>query len=238
MIRKKIFKLATIGSSLLLSTSLFASNPAAISFSDNQAIPVTLSDTNINRLVVSNDQITNILCPTDYCTSTHNPSDQSGAAYIKLLTTQPFTLFVATNSGHQVSLQVTPKATSGETLVLNPTSSNTVAKKWEKESSYRKVLISLIKNMMDNQVPDGYGYTPINTSDAESIFHGMGTMQVKAVWTGNYLVGMEYIFRNKTSKKITVPDSAFYRPGVRLVAQTSQSVSANGDDVVYEILSR
>src|SRR3990167_5657518 len=119
---------------ILLSGQSLASGTINISFVDNQRIPITLSDTNINRLVVSNDQITNVLCPSDYCTSTHNSGDQSGAAYIKLLTTQPFTLFVGTNAGHQVSLQVTPKTSSGKTLVLNPTSNNGVAKKWEKES--------------------------------------------------------------------------------------------------------
>lgn len=223
---------------IFLSSQSLASGTSNISFVDNQRIPVTLSDTNINRIVVSNDQITNILCPSDYCTSTHNPGDESGAAYIKLLTTTPFTIFLATNAGHHVSLQVTPKSANGKTLVLNPAGASPVANKWERESSYRKLLVTLIKDMMDNKVPDGYGYTTISNSDKQKIFHGLGTMQMKGVWTGDHLIGTEYVFKNESGKTLTIPDSAFYHHGIRLVAQTSQSVSPGEYNVVYEITSR
>lgn len=223
---------------IFLSSQSLASGTSNISFVDNQRIPVILSDTNINRIVVSNDQITNILCPSDYCTSTHNPGDESGAAYIKLLTTTPFTIFLATGAGHHVSLQVTPKSANGKTLVLNPAGASPKAQKWEKESSYRKVLVKLIKDMMDGKVPSGYGYTAIADSRIEKVFHGLGTLKIQAIWTGDYLMGTEYEFKNNANKIITIPDSAFYQSGVRLVAQSSQSVLPGNTENVYEITSR
>ena len=223
---------------ILLSGQSLASGTINISFVDNQRIPITLSDTNINRIVVSNDQITNVLCPSSYCTSTHNPDDASGAVYIKLLTTQPFTLFLSTNAGHQLSFQVTPKASNGKTFVLNPSGASPQAQKWEKESSYRKVLVKLIKDMMDGKTPSGYGYTAINDSRSLKVFHGLGTLKIKAIWTGDYLMGTEYEFKNNANKIITIPDSAFYQSGVRLVAQSSQSVLPGNTENVYEITSR
>lgn len=225
-------------STTTVSVSSNASSVRNISFSDNQTIPVTLSDTNLNRLVVTNDQISNILCPSGFCISKHNATDQSGAVYIKLLSTSDFTLFISTAAGHHVSLQVTPKVSNGKTIVLNPVGANLVAKKWETQSSYQRMLVALIKDMMNNKVPSGFGYTPISHSAKERVFNGLGTLQMSGVWTGNYLIGLEYIFKNKTEKSITIPDSAFYHRGVRLVAQTSQTVSPGDYNVVYEITSR
>lgn len=222
----------------MLSHQAFASGVINISFVDNQRIPVTLSSTNINRIDVSNDQISNLLCPSGFCISKNNPNDQSGDAYIKLLTTQPFTIFVSTNSGHNFSLQVTPKASNGKTIVLNAAGASPKAQKWEKESSYRKVLIKLIKDMMDGKVPSGYGYTAITDSHIEKVFHGLGTLKIKALWTGDYLMGTEFEFKNNANKIITIPDSAFYQPGVRLVAQSSQSVLPGNTENVFEITSR
>lgn len=209
-----------------------------ISFSDNQMIPVSLSSTNINRIVVTNDQITNIICPSGFCTSKHNSSDQSGAAYVQLLTPNPFTLFLATANGHHVALSVKPTQVSGKTLVLNPLSANLKAQSWERESSYRALLITLIRDMINNTIPDGYGFTAVNHAASEKIFDGNGSMKIQAVWSGNYLVGISYLFKNLSGKTLTLPESAFYHTGIRLVATTNQTVSAGGTEMVYEIESR
>ncbi|MCX7125444.1 MAG: type-F conjugative transfer system secretin TraK [Gammaproteobacteria bacterium] len=143
-----------------------------ISFSDNQMISVNLSSTNVNRIVVPNDQITNIICPTNFCTSKHNSNDVSGAAYVQLLTQNPFTLFVSTSNGHHVSLSVTPTNSNGKTLVLNPLSSSLKAEAWETESSYRTLLITLVRDMMNGTTPSGYGFTAISHCAKTKIFHG------------------------------------------------------------------
>lgn len=205
-----------------------------MSFSDNQTIPVHLSSANINRIMVSNDQIINLICPNGLCTS---KNDNSGAAYVQLLTQNPFTLFISTQNGHHVSLTVAPASSQGRTLVLNPLGSNPKAEAWETESSYRTLLITLIRDMMNGSVPTGYGFTTINHASTQKIFHGAGSMQMEAVWTGNYLVGMAYIFKNLSGKTLTLPESAFYHTGVRLIATTNQKVQAGSTEVVYEIMS-
>ena len=223
---------------LLCSTAASVACAKTISFTDNQMIPISLSSTNINRIAVLNDQITHVICPSGFCTSKNNGDDQSGAAYIQLLTQNPFTLFVSTQNGHHVAFSVTPTQAVGKTLVLNPLSANLKAQTWETESSYRALLITLIRDMMNGTTPDGYGFTAINHADTQKIFSGRGSMQMQAVWSGSYLIGTAYLFKNLTSKALTLPESAFYHTGVRLVSTTNQKVSAGGSEMVYEIESR
>ena len=209
-----------------------------LSFSENQILPVALSNTNINRIVIANDKINNIICPTGFCTSKHDQNDQSGSAYVQVLTQNQFTLYLSTTSGHQVSLAITPTKSEGNTLVLTPTSANTKAQTWETASSYRTTLLTLVRNMINGTTPDGYGFTTINHADSQKVFKGSGTLTMRALWSGNYLNGVSYIFKNLTNTTLTLPESAFYHPGVRLVATTEQKVNPGGSEIVYEILSK
>src|SRR3989338_4794453 len=96
---KKMILLSTV--SVFFTLPVFAKT---LPFSENQSIPVALSSTNINRLVVSNDQITHVICPTDDCMSKHDSNDTSGSVYVSILTSNPFTLFVSTANGLLVKM--------------------------------------------------------------------------------------------------------------------------------------
>ena len=229
---KSIKKISLVFMGCILAGAVSAKS---ISFTDNQIISVSLSSSNINRIVVSNDKITHVLCPKDFCTTKF---DSSGSAYIQLLTSNPLTLFISTVNGHQVSFSVTPKQSAGRTFVLNSLSSDLKAKTWETESSYRTLLITLIRDMMNGTIPDGYGFTAVNHAASQKIFGGNGSMKIQAVWSGNYLVGIAYLFKNLSGKALTLPESAFYHTGIRLVSTTDQKVSAGGTEMVYEIESR
>lgn len=230
---KKLLLIACI-----LPLASFANSPLEKSFTDNQLLPVNLSDTNINRLVVQGDQITSVICPNGFCTSTHNADDQSGSALIKLNSSIPFTLFIQTANGHHVSLQVTPVQSDGKTLVLNPLSATMKAAKWEQQSSYKKMLITLAKAMMNNDVPEGFSFQSVKNADWKVVFNHLGKMQVKAIWQGAHVLGIQYLFYNDSSRALSVPDSAFYQPGVRLVATTEQTVPKHSYEFVYEIIDR
>lgn len=225
---------------IMISGCIFAGFASAttLSFSENQILPVALSNTNIDRVVVANDKINNIICPAGFCTSKHDANDQSGAAFVQVLTQNQFTLYVSTVTGHQVGLDVTPTKSDGNTLVLNPSASNTKAQTWETASSYQTMLIALVHDMINGIAPDGYGFTPVKNADSQKIFNGDGTLTMQAVWTGNYLVGISYVFKNLSKKALTLSDSNFYHQGVRLVAAVDQKVDAGESTIVYEILSK
>jgi len=157
---------------------------------------------------------------------------------VQVLTQNQFTLYVSTVSGHQVGLDVTPTKSDGNTLVLNPSGSNTKAQAWETVSPYRSMLITLIQDMINGIAPDGYGFISVKNATSQKIFNGDGTLTMQAVWTGNYLVGISYIFKNLSKKALTLSESNFYHKGVRLVAAVDQKVDAGESTIVYEVLSR
>lgn len=233
-IRKKL--IYVVSTSFLFLT--FYASATTLSFSENETLPVALSNTNINRIVVSHDQITHIICPTNACVSKHDNNDTSGSVYVEVSTNKAFTLFVSTANGHHVSLSVTAVKSNGKTLVLNPLGANQKAQVWETQSSYRTLLMNLIRDMMNNVVPSGYGFSDITNSSWKKVFDGSARMKIVSLWTGNYLMGVEYVLKNVSKKALVIPDSAFYHPGVRLVAQTRESVAPKDSETVYEIISR
>lgn len=212
-----------------------------LSFSENQTLPVSLSNSNINSISILNDQINNVICPENACITRHNNNDQSGIVYVQILSQTPFTMYLSSVNNHHLGLTVTPIKSDGKTVVLNPiglSGINLKAQTWETESSYRSMLITLVRDMMNNVTPDGYGFTPIGNAHPEKIFNGAGSLTLQDVWTGNYLIGAAYIFQNVTKKTLTLSESDFYHAGVRLVATTDQKVAPGQSEVVYEILSR
>src|SRR3989339_1330495 len=87
----------------LFSGSFGATAPTVIQLENNESASVVLSDTNINRILVVNDEITHLTCPQNLCAAEHHSSDTSGAFYVNLMTQSPFTVFVSTNSGRHFS---------------------------------------------------------------------------------------------------------------------------------------
>jgi len=122
--------------------------------------------------------------------------------------------------------------------VLTPISPSATAEKWETHSSYRKMLLELVKSMMNNKVPDGFGYKAINNTDWSRVFNGSGKMQLKAIWSGEHVVGLQYLFYNDSNRTLIVPESAFYHHGVLLVATTEQRLEKHTYESVYEIVDR
>ncbi|WP_198927614.1 TraK domain-containing protein, partial [Vibrio cyclitrophicus] len=61
-----------------------------IDFNDGDTIPVTLSSLNINRLMVKDDKIVNITCPSGFCTTTANQKDKTGSVSLKINIQLPF----------------------------------------------------------------------------------------------------------------------------------------------------
>ena len=63
-------------------------------------------------------------------------------------------------------------------------------------------------------------------------------MQVKAIWEGMHVIGVQYLFYNDSRRTLVIPESAFYHHGVLLVATTEQSLPKHSYEYVYEILDR
>lgn len=119
-------RISPAAAAVLLATGLFtsglraASAPAAIPFENDAAFNVSLSNNSPNKVVVDGELITSISGPSGaYDQST----TEEGALILSPLVGQNFTLFIQTDHGSSLSLNVRPQPGSGKTLRFTPLSS-------------------------------------------------------------------------------------------------------------------
>ncbi|MFA0213341.1 type-F conjugative transfer system secretin TraK, partial [Vibrio artabrorum] len=70
--------------------------PSLFSLSDNETVQVALSGVDVNRLLVNDDSITSVRCPSSFCVMDNEPSED-GSVLLSLNTQRglaPFTFFV------------------------------------------------------------------------------------------------------------------------------------------------
>ncbi|MDP2534112.1 type-F conjugative transfer system secretin TraK [Photobacterium damselae subsp. piscicida] len=105
---------------LIFAPTVLATAPNTVLFSDNETVSVNLSSLDINRLVVKDDKITSVTCPTGFCTMPANPVDESGtgapvdpqgAGLISLNVLEPFTLYITTEKGRSFGCLSAPCCT-------------------------------------------------------------------------------------------------------------------------------
>lgn len=101
----------------LLLTAASAQALTTQSFRDNTDIPVALSDSNYNRLVVKGDKITQAHFPEGRMAIRN---EEDGSLYVMLGSHEPFTLFLTTESGHHFSATVNAEVSLGKTIEFVP----------------------------------------------------------------------------------------------------------------------
>lgn len=157
------FRISPAAAAVFLAAGLFtnglraASAPAAIPFENDAAFNVTLSNTNPSKVVVDGELITSISGPTG---AYDQSQTDDGALILSPLVSQNFTLFIQTDRGSSLSLNIRPQPGNGKTLRFTPMSpplrKNDDAKAWEEGQTYEKTLVALSRAVVNGQVPDDY----------------------------------------------------------------------------------
>lgn len=201
--------------------------PTEISFHDNEKINVTLSDHDINRVLVSHDEVTELTYPADYCKD-HRESD--GSVELTLATQVPFTMYFATKQGHHFSLRVLPKNKLGETvsLVAQDPSVERIAG-LALGTSYPEQLIDFMKKMMRKKIP-AVASTASNIPVGKSL-----TLTLVHVVHGTRFQGEVYQLQNKSKIPMTLKPSDFYHDGIRAVAISESTLAPLATAILYAV---
>lgn len=102
---------------VLLSISSTAQSQTTFSVKDNSDVALSLSRENYNRLVVRGDKIVEAVFPETAMAVKRD--EQDGSVYVMLTaSTNPFTLFLTTESGHHFSATITGEEGLGKTVEL------------------------------------------------------------------------------------------------------------------------
>lgn len=232
---------------LILSTSAMAAQPSIMSFSNNETLTTKLSSVDINRLVVRDDKITNVVCPSGFCTlpmgsgdqGSAIPLDKSGAALISLNVEEPFTFYISTLKGKNFGVFVTPLRIPAITTEFVSSERDTgEAFKFEASSPYQEMLVDLMKSMMrfnDTQTPpEGYVYTKIAEKKRKP---AVLDVIPRRVFSGHLFSGLVYEVKNNGSSEVTLNNTRFYVNGLRALSVDKKVLRAGESTLMYQIVS-
>ncbi len=215
---------------LVLPVAVMAQTAEPLVFNDNESLSLKLSDTNINRLFVTKDAIVDFYAPEGY---TQAEVDSQGALYIQLQHTQPFTVFISTEDGHNVGLTLVPVRSSGHNVHLMPRTATDKARLWEEKKDYESGLMRLMKAMMQNHVPKGYGVEEV--SNAPKRFDSHGQLRLKVIYNGIHFKGKVYTLYNEGQAPIYLQEKDFYHEGVEAVAFSTDTLESCQTSLIYVV---
>lgn len=206
-------------------------NNNTINFNENDQLNVVLSQIDSNRLFVQGDRIQSIYGNTALYSAVN---DESGSIYLTVNSSNSFTIFVTTELGRHFSLMIIPQRIRGKTVIFMPQQSGIKMPHWEIANEYQHLLVNLLKAVMINQVPEGYGKYEIKASKDEIIKHDIALVPV-VVYRGNQLVITDYLLKNKSNKTVILAPAQFYQSGTRAIALVDQEVAAHNITHLYTI---
>jgi conjugal transfer pilus assembly protein TraK len=203
-----------------------------IPFTNNERLNITLSNKDINRIIVKGDKIQSINGSSGYYSA---KNDQQGAAYVNTFGESSFTIFISTVKGHSVSLLVQPGQLSGKTIILMPNSQPEM--RWEQADSYQKSLAALMTQMINNTETEDYDVRLVKRAKTRN-FYNIAAVKTLVIYDGSYLYGAISEIKNISKKPITLKPSYFYEPGVRAVALSEQTIPRGSSGLIYRIMGK
>ena len=237
------FRISPAAAAVFLAAGLFtsglraASAPAAIPFENDAAFNVTLSNTNPSKVVVDGELITSISGPTG---AYEQSTTDDGALILSPLVGQNFTLFIQTDRGSSLSLNVRPQPGNGKTLRFTPMSpplrKNDDAKAWEEGQTYEKTLVALSRAVVNGQVPDDYQEYPVSRMPAYTPA-GDVRLTPERQFVGNHLRIVRFRMSNPGSITRSLRERDFWRKGVRAVMLSQNQLYAGGEGYAWIVFS-
>lgn len=220
-----------IGIFLLLSN--MASGSTALAVKDNTDVALTLSQNNYNRLVIRQDKIVEAVFPENAMAIQRD--EQDGSAYVRLATTNPFTLFLTTKAGHHFSVTLTGEDSLGKTIELIPEApKNMVAKAKQPRKTFKdNPALVLIQRMQTHEKsPD----MTIRRVFGKAYRSGNGlSLLPKEVWEGQGVTGEILEIYNGGNKALTLSPSEFASEGVKAIALSAESILPKGRALLYRV---
>ncbi|QKJ89309.1 conjugal transfer pilus assembly protein TraK (plasmid) [Paramixta manurensis] len=211
--------------------------PAGTTFENNAHLKAQMSNTSPNKVIIDGELITGVTGP-DGAYTKDNTAD--GALLITPLTGQDFTIFLETDGGVSVSIDVSPKPGNGRTLHLVPADvplkPNPDAKLWEESQPFQKTLVSVARTVVNGDVPDSYVDLKATRGPAYNPPAGL-LLTPERQLAGSHLRVMRYRMRNAGYITRSLSEKQFWQKGVRAVMLSTRTLYANGEGYVWVIFS-
>nr|QVQ59766.1 type-F conjugative transfer system secretin TraK [Enterobacter cloacae complex sp.] len=153
---------------------------------------------------------------------------------------QNFTLFIQTDRGSSLSLNIRPQPGNGKTLRFTPASpplrKNDDAKAWEEGQTYEKTLVALSRAVVNGQVPDDYQEYPVSRMPAYTPASDV-RLTPERQFVGNHLRVVRFRMSNPGNITRDLRERDFWHKGVRAVMLSQNKLYAGGEGYAWIVFS-
>lgn len=228
---------------LLICTTAFANSFAlqVKAAKDNETLFFKISAREFTRIFVSGDRIISIKGKENsYELKEFNGKYDQGILYLKpdyYYQRRPFSIFITTEQGHTYTLFLNPIDVPSENIEVKPISaSKRVAATWEANQSYTQLIIELMRQMVNNQRPEGYAVIPLGKVKPKRLSSGL-TMQLLTIYRGSYLEGEIWRIKNTSNHRMNVLPREFYQENIRAASLIDESLNCGDETILYRVVS-
>lgn len=214
--------------------SMAAQPPIEMMFSNNDQLKITLSNTDLNKVLISGDRIISV----DGVRGSYSAKDTAdgGILVAPAMTTRAEgrTLYIETEFGRAVSLKFTTMSAPGKTYELHPASPprvvNDLPKAWEEEGPYLSVITELFRAVLAGNIPENYIEVAVDAQQSQPSMQPYLPFKItrKRILVGFHLAVTEYQVENPSQLKLNLPAENFYMPGVRAAAVSTKALAGRG----------
>lgn len=204
---------------------------------DNQTVFAKISSNELTRIFVQNDRIQSVRGIEGAYQITKDETE--GVIFIKpsyLYQNHAFNVFVSTEQHHNYGLLLSPMNIPAENIELKSLSpSKKLAERWEKNSPYSDILISLMKAMEADEHPEGYAVIGVGKCKAKTVMPGL-TIQLVRLYQGAKLQGEIWLVKNTCNRLMHLSSDIFYQDNVRAISLVDDNLDHNESTYLYRIV--
>ncbi|MFO2971156.1 type-F conjugative transfer system secretin TraK [Legionella pneumophila serogroup 10] len=222
----------------LLST--LAMGATSIPVKDNSDIALTLSQGNYNRLVVKNDKIMEAVFPPNSMAIKRD--EQDGSVYVMLAASNPFTLFLTTETGRHFSVTLNGEESLGKTIELvpsQPVGTKTVANttkinpKTITQEAVPEAILAMLTHM-EQQKPFADVSVKRQFGKVERWSKGL-TLLPKESWDGKLLKGETIELYNGGKEPLELAQEWFAKEGTLAIKFSKPSIAPGEKAMLYRV---
>lgn len=208
---------------------------------DNETLFFKLSAKEFSRIFVSGDRITSVKGKSDtYELKEFNGKYDQGVLYLKpsyYYQRRPFSIFITTEHGHIYTLFLSPLDVPSENIEVKPLSpSMREAKRWEMNQVYTQLIIQLLRDMQNQNQPEGYAVIPLGRVKPKMLSSGL-SMQLMTIYRGNELEGEIWRLKNNSNHRMQLLPRQFYQHNVRAASLIDEVINCGDETILYRVVS-
>jgi len=203
-------------------------------FKNNAELSVELSNTNQNRLMVSNDKIIKAAFPDGALTYQYDETD--GSMYVHPEISAPFTLFLSTKKGQHLSLTVNSVDSLGKTIAFKQYRPQPIKRPTsivKKEAPYKKEALEMVKYMEQGIKMPGASVSHVRYQ-AGQFKNGLRLIK-REIWQDGAYKGEVFDVYNNSKRRIKLDPIWFAEKLVKAIKLSKMTLAPKDKTNLYLI---